>query len=204
MNDAAQPRNQMREMAQVRRAGNRIGAMHHHAFMVRDMEETRRFYEDILELPLIGTWVERVNPVTSEPDNYVHTFFELNDGSCLAFFQFKSAASSAEQSVNKFTPINPFAHHIALTVDGHGTIEYFRKRLADHGVDSFLTDHGYCYSMYFHDPNGLQLELTTHVPASEQLMYEASQGAHEALSQWMREEDTPSNNMHRGQGWVQG
>ena len=108
--------------AKTRRANNRIGCLHHHAFMVKDMEETRHFYEDILGLPLIGTWVERVNPVTGQPDNYVHTFFELADGSCLAFFQFKSPESSREASINKFENSNPFGHHIALTVDGKDAV----------------------------------------------------------------------------------
>lgn len=187
--------------AKTRRANNRIGCLHHHAFMVKDMEETRRFYEDILGLPLIGTWVERVNPVTGQPDNYVHTFFELADGSCLAFFQFKSPQSSLEQSVNQFQNINPFAHHIALTVDGKDTVLEFKRRLQEHGVESFETDHGYCYSIYFHDPSGLQVELTTSVPETDALMSEAGATAHETLALWMKEDDVATNNTARGAGW---
>ncbi len=185
----------------VRRASNRVGQLHHHAFMSRDMEATRHFYEDILELPLIGTWVERVNPVTGQPDNYVHTFFELSDGSCLAFFQFKSNQSSFEQSVNKFTDVNPFAHHIALTVDGIESVQYFKARLTDAGISAFETDHGYCYSIYFHDPNGMQVELTTHVPQTREMMDSAAATAHETLLKWREEEDLAGNNTHRGTGW---
>lgn len=188
----------------LRRSKNRVGKLHHHAFMARDMEETRHFYEDILEFPLIGTWVERLNPVTGKPDNYVHTFFELNDGSCLAFFQFKSSASTREQSLNKFENINPFAHHIALTVDGKDTVMYFKKKLGDAGIPAFETDHGYCYSIYFYDPNGLQVEFTTLVPETEEMMCEASKTAHETLKLWMIEDDLATNNTHRGAGWVKG
>ncbi|QJX03134.1 Metallothiol transferase FosB [Alcanivorax sp. ALC70] len=184
------------------RQANRVGKLHHHAFMARDMEETRHFYEDILGLPLVGTWVERVNPVTGQPDNYVHTFFELNDGSCLAFFQFKSEQASEETSVNKFEDINPFAHHIALTVEGKDTVRHFKQKLADAGVSAFETDHGYCYSIYFHDPNGLQVELTTLVPATDRLMNEAADTAHETLATWLKEEDMATNNTERGDGWV--
>lgn len=78
--------------AKSRRASNRIGCLHHHAFMVKDMEETRHFYEDILGLPLIGTWVERLNPVTNQPDNYVHTF--LNWQTAAAWHSSSSSPSS--------------------------------------------------------------------------------------------------------------
>lgn len=186
----------------ARRARNRVGMLHHHAFMARDMEATRHFYEDILEMPLIGTWVERVNPVTGKPDNYVHTFFEMNDGSCLAFFQFKSPTASTDASVNKFTDVNPFAHHIALTVEGKENVLHFKQKLADHGVSAFETDHGYCYSIYFHDPNGMQVELTTHVPETDEMMATAAGSARETLDLWLAEDDVATNNTHRGAGWV--
>ena len=186
----------------ARRQANRIGKLHHHAFMARDMNRTRQFYEDLLELPLIGTWVERTNPVTGEPDNYVHTFFELNDGSCLAFFQFKSDAASVEQSINKFGQINPFSHHIALTVDGKETVLHFKQKLVDAGMEVFETDHGYCYSIYFHDPNGMQVELTTHVPVTDEMMAEVGKEARATLEQWLKEDNAAGNNLHRGAGWM--
>lgn len=184
------------------RATNGIRKLHHHAFMVKDMEQTRHFYEDVLGMPLIGTWVERTNPVTGQPDNYVHTFFELCDGSCLAFFQFKSPASSLEQSVNEFANINPFSHHIALEVSGRETLLAYKQRLTAAGVEAVETDHGYCYSIYFHDPNGLQLELTTAVAETERLMLEAGADAHDTLKKWLMEAELPTNNTRRGAGWV--
>lgn len=189
-------------LVNARRQANRVGKLHHHAFMARDMGKTRQFYEDLLELPLIGTWVERTNPVTGEPDNYIHTFFELNDGSCLAFFQFKSDAASLEQSVNKFEHINPFSHHIALTVADKDTLFYFKKKLVDAGVEVFETDHGYCYSIYFHDPNGMQVELTTQVPVTDEMMSEVGPHARETLDRWLSEESLEGNNTHRGAGWM--
>ncbi|NKF22250.1 VOC family protein [Solimonas marina] len=191
------------EKIRLLRQNNRVGKLHHHAYMARDMEATRHFYEDILGLPLIGTWVERTNPVTGQPDNYVHTFFELADGSCIAFFQFKSADSSLAQSVNKFDDVNPFAHHIALTVQGKDTVRYFKDRLAKAGVQAFETDHGYCYSIYFHDPNGMQVELTTLVPETDEMMGAAGSTAHETLRRWLEEDDLATNNTHRGAGWVE-
>lgn len=199
--DRSIPAGEVAEIARKRQA-NLVGRLHHHAFLAKDMEATRHFYEDILGMPLVGTWVERVNPVTGQPDNYVHTFFELNDGSCLAFFQFKSENACKEQSVNGFEDINPFAHHIALTVQGKETVLLFKERLAREGISAFETDHGYCYSIYFHDPNGMQVELTTLVPESDELMAQSALTAHADLARWIKEEDVAGNNTHRGKGWV--
>ena len=32
--------------------------LHHNAFVTRDMEATRRFYEEVIGLPLVATWCE--------------------------------------------------------------------------------------------------------------------------------------------------
>ncbi|WP_375428864.1 VOC family protein [uncultured Sphingomonas sp.] len=186
----------------ARRRTNRIGKLHHHAFMARDLEETRHFYEDLLGLPLVGTWVERVNPTTNQPDNYAHAFFELSDGSCLAFFQFKDLEASLGHSVNKFTPISPFGHHIALTVEGKDTVQDFKSKLDAEGVETFLTDHGYCYSVYFYDPNGLQVELTTLVEPTTEMMRAAATNAHTVMERWRAEDEVESNNTRRGTGWM--
>ena len=35
--------------------------LHHAAWVTRDQEATRHFYEDILGLPLVATWAERAS-----------------------------------------------------------------------------------------------------------------------------------------------
>ena len=63
--------------------------LHHQAFCVKDQEVNRRFMEDVLGIPLVATWCERVfrAEVGREVD-YCHTFYEFGDGAALAFFQF--------------------------------------------------------------------------------------------------------------------
>lgn len=186
----------------ARQAKNRVRCMHHHAYLAKDMEATRHFYEDILGMPLIGTWIERTNPVTGQPDNYIHTFFELGDGSCLAFFQFKNEKQNADHAVRDFEQINPFSHHIAIEVSDAGALEDYRERLDAAGIDYALTDHGYLSSIYLHDPSGMQVELTVKVPNTDVMMARAGDDAREMLDRWMAEEDVPTNNFERGAGWV--
>src|SRR4051812_45692503 len=68
--------------------------LHHNAYVVADQERTRHFYEDVLGLPLIATWIER-----EEHDGmmlvFSHTFYGLADGSALAFFSFKEPEQQA-------------------------------------------------------------------------------------------------------------
>src|SRR5262245_33822675 len=63
--------------------------LHHHAFAVKDQEVNRRFMEEVLGIPLVATWCERVfRPDVGREVDYCHTFYELADGGALAFFQF--------------------------------------------------------------------------------------------------------------------
>ena len=63
--------------------------LHHHAYAVKDQEVNRHFIEDILGIPLVATWCERVfRPEVGREVDYCHTFFEMADGGALAFFQF--------------------------------------------------------------------------------------------------------------------
>src|SRR5215831_10984620 len=63
--------------------------LHHHAYVVRDHEANRRFFEDLLGIPLVATWCEKsYNTEMQREIEFCHTFFGMEDGSALAFFQF--------------------------------------------------------------------------------------------------------------------
>src|SRR5579863_6103136 len=53
--------------------------LHHNAYVVRDQRVTRRFYEDLIGLPLAACWTER-DEVFGGMRVYCHTFYELADG----------------------------------------------------------------------------------------------------------------------------
>ena len=62
-----------------------IRKLHHSAYRCRDSEETRRFYEDFLGLPLSGT-LEINETKSGRATETLHTFYRLDDGSFIAFF----------------------------------------------------------------------------------------------------------------------
>src|SRR5213594_3684345 len=80
----------MRAMTSLSSAANAaavpIHGLHHFAWRCRSAEETRRFYEDLLGLPLVHVIRSERVPSTGEHCPYVHIFFRLGDGSHVAFF----------------------------------------------------------------------------------------------------------------------
>lgn len=177
----------------ARREGIPVRGLHHHAFRTQDMEATRRFWEDLLGCPLIGTFVETTDPVTEAPSNYIHTFFELADGSALAFFQFQEEYYDPSKIQGNQ---DPFDHHVALEVDSKERVLAYKEALEKAGHPCMLIDHGYCYSVYVHDPNGMQVELTSNVEQTRSIMERHAKTAHEDLKRWL-EGVTVANNAYR-------
>jgi catechol 2,3-dioxygenase-like lactoylglutathione lyase family enzyme len=136
-------------------AANPVRGLHHFAWRCRDAEETRRFYEDLLGLPLVHIIrLDRV-PSTGEYCPYVHIFFEMTDGSCIAFFDLGDGQAPAP------SPNTPdWVTHIALRMDTVAELQAMRDKLVAHGLEVLgPVDHGICTSIYFFDPNGLRLEF---------------------------------------------
>lgn len=143
-----------------------VRRLHHFAWRCRDAEQTRAFYEDLLGLPLTQVIRAETVPSTGEHCPYVHLFFEMRDGSSIAFFDLGDG-SAAEPSPN--TPA--WVNHFAMKVDTPADLEQAKARLQNAGVDVLgVTDHGFVRSIYFFDPNGIRLELTVDMdetPVSE-------------------------------------
>ncbi|MGH8260974.1 MAG: VOC family protein [Steroidobacteraceae bacterium] len=168
--------------------------LHHTAYVTHDLEATRRFYEDVIGLPLVATWCERDELFGAERV-YCHLFFALGDGGALAFFKF--AKPEDEALFGPKMPESPF-HHIALNVDSE-TQAAIERRLAEAGIKeprSYVLEHGYCRSVYVTDPNGLILEFTRDHPRADQINATRRANAHAELRRWMAGDHT-SNNTYR-------
>ena len=128
-----------------------IKGLHHNAYRCRDTEETRQFYEDFLELPLIEA-LKIGETKTGREANVLHTFYQMDDGSCLAFFE-------APNEPFEFKDQNDFDLHIALTV-AQDKLEPMLAKGKAAGIESRgVADHGFVHSIYFRDPNGYVIEL---------------------------------------------
>jgi catechol 2,3-dioxygenase-like lactoylglutathione lyase family enzyme len=160
-----------------------IHGLHHFAWRCRNAEETRAFYEDLLGLPLVHVIRKDHVPSTGEYCPFVHIFFRMADGSHIAFFDLGDG-EAAQPSPN--TPA--WVNHIALRVASDDDLRACKAKLEAAGVEVIgVTDHdGYIHSIYFFDPNGLRLELTTEVAANETVEGYA-RDAHALLAAWANE-----------------
>lgn len=156
--------------------------LNHVAWRCMDAEQTRRFYEDVLGLPLAHTVTSDHVPSTGEYAPYFHLFFELGDGSYVAFFDVRDGKGA---SVPEDMP--KWIHHFAFEVDSVDDVMAMKARLEKAGVDVLgVTDHHFIQSIYFFDPNGLRLEVTARTGTSE-YMEAGRKSAHEELARWTRE-----------------
>ena len=156
--------------------------LHHFAWRCKDAQETRKFYEDLLGLPLVHVIKKDHVPSTGAYCPYVHIFFRMVDGSHIAFFDLGDNTAALP------SPNTPsWVNHIALRVESREDLSAMKARLEAHGVDVVgVTDHdGYIESIYFFDPNGFRLELTVEV-AEESVVEAFAVQAHQVLAEWTR------------------
>ena len=156
-----------------------IKGLHHNAYRCRDSEETRRFYEDFLGLPLAGA-LEIKETKSGRKTGTLHTFFRLGDGSYLAFFE-------APDMPFDFKPQHDFDLHIALEVERPVLDAMFARGKAEGRETRGVSDHGFIDSIYFRDPNGYVIELTTKRPGHDEAMDPARNGSRAILDRWQSE-----------------
>lgn len=163
--------------------------LHHHAFVTTDQEATRKFYEEIVGLPLVATWTEVEHLIGGEEQEFCHTFYGLGDGGALAFFQFADRQFSEEFAA----PSTPsLFRHVALLVTAE-IQDAIRDRAEAAGLETWTADHGYCKSLYITDPNDLQLEFTVDHPDVEKIETIRRDNAHSDLSRWLSGDHTSNN-----------
>ena len=153
-----------------------IKGLHHNAYRCRDSEQTRQFYEDFLGLPLSGS-LEIGETKTGRKTAVLHTFYKLDDGSYLAFFE-------APDMPFEFKPQHDFDLHIALEVEPSALDKMLAKGKSLGLETRGVSDHHFVRSIYFRDPNGYVIELTAKTPEHEQLMDPATNEARAILDRW--------------------
>lgn len=128
--------------------------LHHVAYRCLDAEQTRRFYVEGLGLKLAAALVQEYVPSLQRNEPHNHVFFEMEDGSFIAFFDILEDDGPA-------APPQDWAQHLALEVDSHATAEQTAARLRAMGTEVLgPVQHGICDSWYFYDPNGHRLEMS--------------------------------------------
>ena len=117
--------------------------VHHIALLSRDVEETIRFYQDLLEFPLTELFENR------DYNGSTHFFFDIGNGNALAFFDFPGL------DLGDYAEVLGGLHHIAISVSPDRW-EHLKAKIESSEVDIVFQHQT---SIYFMGPDGERLEL---------------------------------------------
>ena len=117
--------------------------VHHVALLCSDVEQTVRFYQELLEFPLTEMFENR------DYRGSTHFFFDIGNGNSLAFFDFPGL------DLGPYAEVLGGLQHLAISVAPEQW-EYLKAKLDAAGVEYA---HVSGSSLYFSDPDGVRLEL---------------------------------------------
>jgi catechol 2,3-dioxygenase-like lactoylglutathione lyase family enzyme len=130
-------------LARVDRPPSAARGVHHVALVSSDVEQTIRFYQEVLEFPLTELFENRDYPGST------HFFFDIGHENALAFFDFPGL------DVGDYAEVLGGLHHLAISVEPEKWAR-LKDRLDELGIE-YAHIHG--TSIYFRGPDGERLEL---------------------------------------------
>jgi glyoxylase I family protein len=120
--------------------------VHHMALICSDVERTIQFYQELLGFPLVELMENR------DYKGSTHLFFDIGNNNLLAFFDFPGLG--LQPGVESLGGVQ----HIAISTTPEN-LERVKARLVERGVSYLGPDRGVTTSIYFKDPDGIQIEL---------------------------------------------
>ncbi len=130
----------------------------HVGLATRDMAATRAFYEDVLGFKPLRYDIMKV----TEGGEIHHVFYDTGQGQMLAFMgpEGVEGLDEFDAGINRGLGLPDGMIHFAFEAGSVEGLEAKRQELIDKGVKvSEVVDHeGWCRSIYFKDPNYIQLE----------------------------------------------
>ena len=125
--------------------------LHHAAYRCKDARETTEFYTKILGLKFSHAMGEDHVPSTGLYSPHVHIFFELEDGSNIAFFEVPEAPGHMRDM-----EMPDWIQHFAFEVESVQALLKAKQDLERKGLKVVgPTNHDdFLLSIYFFDPSG--------------------------------------------------
>lgn len=155
-----------------------IKKMYHVAYRCKNSQETVDFYTKVLGLKFAMAMSSDRVPSTGEELPYIHIFFEMADGSNVAFFELPQAPEAIPD-----TNTPSWVQHLALEVSSREDLMKMKASLEANDVEYIgPVDHGTINSLYFFDPNGHRLEVALRV--NETVRLERAAKSDEVLKAW--------------------
>ena len=140
-------------------------SLHHIALACKDPVETHRFYHDVLGLRLVHTESQK----GPKGERVTHFFYDLGDGSFLAFFDVHGVGEpdDLDPAISTGLGLPIWVNHFALRRD-LDELPAIKERMRGFGIEPTMeADHGWCTSIYYTDPNGIMIEFCADTPGVE-------------------------------------
>jgi glyoxylase I family protein len=128
------------------RPASTASGVHHLALICSDVEQTINFYQGVLGFPLIELIENRDYRGSS------HLFFDIGNSNLLAFFDFPGLG--LQPGVESIGSVQ----HLAISVE-QAQFDALKQRLDENSIPYLGPDRGITNSVYFKDPDGIQIEL---------------------------------------------
>ena len=152
----------------------------HLGFSTLDLDKTREFYEGILGFKPVRCDTIKIK----EGGQIRHIFFDMGRDQLVAFMEAQKVPgvpAEYDAGINRGLGVPSAFYHFAFEAGTEAGLEEKRQELKAKGIAvSDVVDHDWAKSIYFKDPNGLQLEyccLTRNFTSEDAMMkqrFEAS------------------------------
>ena len=149
-----------------------------------DLDKTRDFYENIL-----GFKPVRCDTIKVKEGGHIrHIFFDTGRDQLIAFMEARNIPGvpvEYDAGINRGLGVPSAFYHFAFEAGTEAGLEAKRKELLAKGVEvSEVVDHDWAKSIYFKDPNGMQMEFccfTREFSAQDAVMTERFEASIKAL-----------------------
>jgi glyoxylase I family protein len=123
-----------------------------------NLDRTRDFYENVLGFTPVRCDIIKVK----EGGHIRHIFFDTGRDQLIAFMEARGVPgvpTTYDAGINRGLGVPSAFYHFAFEAGSEAALEEKRKELTAKGVEvTDVVDHDWAKSIYFKDPNGIQLE----------------------------------------------
>jgi catechol 2,3-dioxygenase-like lactoylglutathione lyase family enzyme len=130
----------------------------HIGLSTHDLDATREFYENVLGFKAVRCDIIKVK----EGGRIRHVFFDTGRDQLIAFMEARGVPGVPEgydAGITRGLGVPSAFYHFAFEAGSEAGLLEKRNELIAKGVDvTDVVDHDWARSIYFKDPNGLQLE----------------------------------------------
>ena len=130
----------------------KLTGLNHLAMVTGDMDNTIRFWRDLLGMRLI---------VGIGKSGYRIYFFEISKEECIAFFEWPDVNPIPEKDAGVAIKGSVAFDHVSFGVETEDDLWKIKDKLDAVGLwVSEVIDHGFIHSIYTFDPNGISVEFS--------------------------------------------